>query len=79
MCLSFYMSPWEEGKRQIPREERILLLPLVIRSAHDMRMCVSMGTLLHISVKFREVKLLDHSEEGLVGSPTSPVDDDALG
>lgn len=79
MCLSFYMGPWEEGKRQIPGEERILLLQLVIRSAHDMRICVSVGTLLHTSVKFREGQLLDHSEEGLVGSPTSPVDDDALG
>lgn len=65
MCLSFYMGPWEEGKRQIPGEERILLLQLVTRPAHAMCMCVSVGRLPHTSVKFREGELLDHSEEGL--------------
>lgn len=42
-----------------------------------MCMCVSMGTLPHTSVKFREGELLDHSEGGLVDSPTSFADDDA--
>lgn len=50
----FLYGPWEEGKRQIPGEERILLLQLVTRPAHDMYMCVSVGTLPHTSVTFRE-------------------------